>query len=128
MKALRHAIQKSVHGACENGTLTAAQVKEVLKLAQVAVRQSKRVLSPEELQEAWDPSSWESLSQMLASSDKMKSSSGLQSMCSQVAKLSGQQTESAKPSKRKAASIAADAQEDTESPPKRKKRSKVNKS
>ncbi|KAJ3538218.1 hypothetical protein NM688_g6552 [Phlebia brevispora] len=117
--ALRPVIQATIRAACEDGHLTAPQMKEVLKAALLAVRQSKRVLSQDELRSAWDSVSWEEVSQTLASSDKFKSSTGLHNMCGQVVKLLDQKAAAVKPGKRKADTLA-DAQ-DAEAPEKKKK-------
>lgn len=105
--------------------MTAAQLKEVLKLAPHAARQSRRVLSHEELLAAWEPSSWTTLSDTLKSCERFKSSGGLHSSLTQLMKVLNQETDSSKPAKRKADAIIAD-EENVDSLAKRKKRSKKN--
>jgi DNA polymerase phi len=70
--------------------LDAPQVKDILKLALSAVRQTKR-LNPdsEALSSTWRPQQWDSLRTKLASSDKLKSSTSLQTMCNQIIQLCG---------------------------------------
>lgn len=93
MPALRQAVQKAIRRACDGETLTAPHVKDVLKLTLSAVRLTKRVAeSQSQVQTAWEPSSWESLSQTLAGSERFKSSTGLQASCKQIAQLASQDT------------------------------------
>ena len=129
MTALRPAAQTIVRDACEDDDLTAVQLKTILKVVQKAVRQSKRVLSTEELNQAWDRPSWESLSQTLTSSEKFKTSTGLLNVYNQLVKLleekpDVQKPQAVKPGKRKADSLAEAQDAET---PKKKKKSKKNK-
>jgi len=92
MPQLREAILDVASKACEGetATLSPAHLKEVLKLATSAVRQTKRVsTSPADVATIWNPSDWESLSTKLAASDTFKSVTGLQNLCKQVAQLAG---------------------------------------
>lgn len=127
IKALRPVLQKTVADACEGDSMTAAQLKEVLKLAPHAARQSRRVLPHEELLAAWAPASWTTLSDTLKSCERFKSSGGLHSSLTQLMKVLNQEPDATKPGKRKADVIAADG-ENIDSPAKRKKRPKKNKS
>ncbi|KAH8108174.1 DNA polymerase phi-domain-containing protein [Cristinia sonorae] len=88
MPLLSKSIEDVVSAACEDGSLTAAQAKEVLKLAQSATRQTKRVATTaQDTSTIWKPSRWQSLAQKLATSDTLKSSTGLQNICKQIAQL-----------------------------------------
>ena len=90
MTSLRKAIIDTVTKACidESTTLQPAHVKDILKLALVAVRQTKRIAeNANEPSTVWQPSSWSELSNALASSDRFKGSVGLQAMCKQIVQL-----------------------------------------
>ncbi|OBZ75369.1 DNA polymerase V, partial [Grifola frondosa] len=86
MPVLRQAVYDVVSKECDSEpTLIPAQVKEVLKLGLVAVRQTKRVSSAgKEVATIWEPSSWETLATKLAGSERFKTSTGLQAMCKQI--------------------------------------------
>ncbi|RDX52694.1 hypothetical protein OH76DRAFT_1399938 [Lentinus brumalis] len=88
---LRQAILDTLSNACSATGATSvqpAQAKEILKLALMAVRQTKRVAQNDaELSSAWEPSKWSDLSGSLASSDRLKASVGLQAMCKQIIQL-----------------------------------------
>ncbi|CAL1703687.1 unnamed protein product [Somion occarium] len=134
MPSLRDAILAAVSKACTEASLTAAHVKEILKLAISAVRQSKRIVSsPEELATLWDPSSWEELSKNLATSDSLKAAAGLQNLCKQVIRAVNQSstkdsTSSNKPSSGATKRKADDGEQgDEEVVTKKAKRKKVNK-
>lgn len=89
MPKLRNAILESLSKACSSTTqIQPAQAKDILKLALVAARQTKRVIQNDgELTSAWEPSKWSNLSSTLASSDRFKASVGLQAMCKQIVQL-----------------------------------------
>ncbi|PIL30510.1 hypothetical protein GSI_07210 [Ganoderma sinense ZZ0214-1] len=90
MTALRKAILGAMTKACNDGstTLQPAHVKDILKLALVAARQTKRIAeNANELSTVWQPSNWTELSNALASSDRLKGSVGLQAMCKQIVQL-----------------------------------------
>ncbi|KAG6896948.1 hypothetical protein C0992_005154, partial [Termitomyces sp. T32_za158] len=74
--------------ACtDKNPLTAAQLKEVLKLALGAARQIQRVDRASHA-EVWQPDSWHSLAGRLTSSERFKKSTGLPKMCEQIARIS----------------------------------------
>ena len=89
MPTLRTAIHDTITGACNDtsSSLQSAHVKELLKLALVAVRQTKRVASGDEAAAAWQPAKWSALSSTLAANDRFKASVGLQAMCKQIVGL-----------------------------------------
>ncbi|THG98713.1 hypothetical protein EW026_g3515 [Hermanssonia centrifuga] len=125
MPGLRNAVQESIRVACSEESLTATQVKELLKLALSAIRQTKRVASQEQLRTIWEPSSWETLSSTLASADRFKSSTALQTMCKQISQLvTEEKLSKAKASgKRKVDSL--EGEEEVATSPKKVKRKKT---
>ena len=87
---LRKVILETISKACEGDTATLqpSHVKEILKVALVAIRQTKRVSqNSKDLSSAWQPSKWADLSNTLAASDRFKASVGLQAMCKQIVQL-----------------------------------------
>ncbi|KAI0691182.1 DNA polymerase phi-domain-containing protein [Cytidiella melzeri] len=94
MPALKKSVQKAIRDACEAETLSVAHVKQVLKLALSAARQTKRLAqSSKELRSAWEPSTWEVLGETLATSTRFESSTGLQALCKQISQVAGQDAE-----------------------------------
>ena len=140
MPKLRNAILDSLSKACSGTTqIQPAQAKDILKLALVAARQTKRVVQNDgELSSAWESSKWSDLSSTLASSDRFKASVGLQAMCKQIVQLlqddkagskaSGKKKEKSKAiaTKRKAEDAGVDA-EDTGDSGKKAKHKKAKK-
>lgn len=85
--------------ACDEGTLNAAQLKELFKLTLSAARFSKRILNAEEL-DLWEAPHWDALREKLASSERFKSSAGLLDSCRQMTRLArGSKEEAAKPAR-----------------------------
>ncbi|RDB24111.1 DNA polymerase V [Hypsizygus marmoreus] len=132
MKLLRKALLETTTQACEEKiNFTAAQLKELLKLALVAIRQNQKI-SQTSVPEIWQPDSWHTLSKTLGSCDRFKKSPGLQKMCEQIVRLSkttdkgeGKGEKAATPAKRKASDLA-DAEETAQSTNSKKaKRKKV---
>ena len=82
--------------ACDasDGSLTAAQLKDILKLAILAIRQSRKICGDQESAAVWDASLWNGLSTKFASSSRLKSSTGLQSSCKEIVRLIEQSTKS----------------------------------
>ena len=90
MTMLRKAILETMNGACgeSSTTLQPAQAKDLLKLALVAARQTKRTAATlDEAASAWQPAKWTALSNTLATDDRFKASVGLQAMCKQIVQL-----------------------------------------
>lgn len=85
MPLLREAIGSALVEACEQGSLTAPQVKEVLKSALALVRLTRK-LAPtlDVMVQIWDRSSWEKISKQFASSESLKTATGLQNLCKQL--------------------------------------------
>ncbi|EKM55908.1 uncharacterized protein PHACADRAFT_256841 [Phanerochaete carnosa HHB-10118-sp] len=89
-RALREAMLMALRGACASGSerLTPPQVKELLRLVLAGVRYTRRVASSAEAVRAtWDAAAWETLAGELATSARLKASTGLQATCRQVVQL-----------------------------------------
>ncbi|GLB35405.1 putative DNA polymerase phi [Lyophyllum shimeji] len=87
MALLRKSLLEAAAGACdEKVTLSASQLKELLKLGLVAARQTQRV-DPASLAASWQPDSWHTLAGRLGASNRYRGSPGLQQMCEQIARL-----------------------------------------
>jgi len=92
---LQTALIDVVSQACDasDASLTVAQVKELFKLGLLAVRHTRRMTaSAEELSAVWSPPLWNDLASKLAASPRLKSSTGLQSSCKEIARTAGQST------------------------------------
>ncbi|KZT74012.1 hypothetical protein DAEQUDRAFT_661194 [Daedalea quercina L-15889] len=89
---LRVVLLDVISQACEasDASLTAAQVKELLKLALLAVRQTRHMCGDQALPTIWEPSLWNDLSSKLAASSRFKSSTGLRLSCKEIAHVSSQ--------------------------------------
>lgn len=93
--------------ACKNEiVLTSAQMKDLLKLALVAVRQTTRVLAASgatsRMTEIWDKDAWAEVSAQLAASERFKAATSLKSMCTQISQsLEGKTKASSKAEKAK---------------------------
>jgi DNA polymerase phi len=130
MPSLRELLLDIAQESCsEKGNLTAAQMKEIFKLALLGVRHTKR-LSPAATQQIWEPKSWKSLHQNLKTS-RLKASPALQKMCEQVVRMS-EDVPSGKPSTKSANTVASkrkveevNGDDVTATPPKKSKRKKV---
>ncbi|TFK46446.1 hypothetical protein OE88DRAFT_1667862 [Heliocybe sulcata] len=98
MPSLRQNLLKILSDACDNtATLSSAQVKDVLKLALTAARQTARVVQPpNSVAKIWEPRSWEDLQEKLKESQRFKSSSGLHAMCKQMVELASGPASAAK--------------------------------
>ena len=77
----------AVTEACQESTLTAAQLKDVFKLVLSAVRRTKRTCSPAELSSLWDPASWDTICDTLIASERFQASAGLHASCRQIVHL-----------------------------------------
>lgn len=76
-------------GCDESVALNTAQTKDLLKLTLAALRQTKKVLaSSGALASVWKPKPWDVLHKKLASCERYKASTALQSMCQQIVDLS----------------------------------------
>lgn len=90
MPKCRQALQDFATQACSDELVaTAAQIKDVLRLGLLAIRQTQRVMtSPDSLQDLWKPSVWETLHNKFASSERFKASAALQTLSQQLAQAS----------------------------------------
>ncbi|KAG5647160.1 hypothetical protein DXG03_001115 [Asterophora parasitica] len=87
LTALRKTLLGVASDSCdEKNSLTAAQLKEVFKLALVGTRQTQRV-DRDSAAAVWLPDSWQSLAGRLGVSDRFKSSPGLKKMSEQIVRL-----------------------------------------
>ncbi|KAF7322861.1 hypothetical protein HMN09_00065500 [Mycena chlorophos] len=115
MRSFRKALAECVTDACEDKVVfTPAQMKELLKLASFAMRQTYRVASEAEAGKAWDPEKWKGLVQALEKSSRYKAAVGLHRSCE---KLAAPPRASNGSTKRKAEGV-----DDTVEPPKSKKK------
>ncbi|KAF9264758.1 hypothetical protein L218DRAFT_899775 [Marasmius fiardii PR-910] len=81
MKGLQRTLLDCISNACDGKlNMTAPQIREILKLALVAHRQTRKLI-PEELETIWDITQWSSLSERLAASNRYK---GGTQMCKQI--------------------------------------------
>ncbi|KAF9069832.1 DNA polymerase phi-domain-containing protein [Rhodocollybia butyracea] len=96
--------------------LTAAQMREVLKLVLLAARQTRRI-APQHVATTWDSSVWSKTAEMLGASERYKATA---QMCRQVVQIASVSLKEA-PTKRKAHSVLEGAPSET----KKSKRKKV---
>jgi DNA polymerase phi len=86
MPLLRQFLLDMAKDSCSKKTnFTASQMKELFKLGIMAIRQTKQI-SPETVESIWQPQSWTSLQEDLASS-RFKNSPGLHKMCEQIVRM-----------------------------------------
>lgn len=130
METLCRTSLAAVENACGSGFLSAAQLKEMLKFVQSAVRQTKRVFTVKEVTEIWQPSKWDEVCKKLASSDTFKSAVGLQSICKQIVQIAGRELKGESGAGKRKADKVVEKQDDDEDAkkPKRKKVKKVQRS
>ncbi|KAF9053534.1 hypothetical protein BDZ89DRAFT_1056125 [Hymenopellis radicata] len=87
MTSLRKSLYGLVSNACdEKASLNVAQVKDVLKLALSALRQTLRLTSID-VDAVWAPKKWQKLSEKLIASPNLKSSPALPSLCLQIVQV-----------------------------------------
>ncbi|KDR81783.1 hypothetical protein GALMADRAFT_221648 [Galerina marginata CBS 339.88] len=125
MPLLKDLLLELANDSCdEKAELSVAQMKELFKLASLAVRQTKR-LSPATTQSIWEPKAWQALEQKLKTC-RFKSSPALPKMSEQVFRLSdlsnGKYASKQAASKRKAGEVNnIDVETALAKPSKRKK-------
>ncbi|KAK7014985.1 DNA polymerase phi-domain-containing protein [Favolaschia claudopus] len=86
MLSLRQALIQSLTDASEGkNSLTAAQVKDLLRLASFGVNFTQRIASAAEMRTAWDFDAWEVMGRKLGDSERFKSSIGLRKTCQKLA-------------------------------------------
>ncbi|CAA7265434.1 unnamed protein product [Cyclocybe aegerita] len=131
MLQLRQLLLELAEDSCgEKDNLSTPQMKELLKLALLAVRQTKRI-SPA-TQTIWEPNAWKLLQSKLRKSSRFKASTSLHNMCEQIALLpEGSEKDASKKqsqaptAKRKADEINGDDHKRTVDGVKNTKRKKV---
>lgn len=104
MPKLQEALASLIDNACseEATSFTAPQLKEVLKLALTAIRQTKRVISePSDLSKLWNSSTWQKVHDHLFKSDRFGKSTGLHAMCKQIRDAASPSTSGSKPNGKK---------------------------
>ncbi|KAF7304662.1 hypothetical protein MKEN_01180100 [Mycena kentingensis (nom. inval.)] len=86
MRSFRKALVECItEASADKVVFTAAQMKDLLKLASFAMRQTYRIASEPEARKAWDHESWKALGESLAESTRFKSAVGLHKTCQQLA-------------------------------------------
>jgi len=86
MVSLRQQLLDIAEDACESsGSLTTAQMKEVLKLGLLGVRQTARI-APKATVSLWESGTWRSLIEKLEASPRFKSSPALKKLCERIAR------------------------------------------
>jgi DNA polymerase phi len=90
MPTLRRVLFDVALSACgETASLTTAQIKELLRLALVGIRLTKRASDgTKTISDIWQPSEWEALTERLASTERFKPSTTLRTMCQQIVEAS----------------------------------------
>lgn len=108
-------MQACLRAACTpdgaDAKLSAAQAKELLKLALAGVRHTRRV-APARVRDTWDPPSWDALADELAKAERLAGAQGLPKAARQVALLAGKEEDGGKVvKKRKAAAVEGEGAE-----------------
>jgi DNA polymerase phi len=86
MPLLRQLLLDMAKDSCSKKiNFTASQMKELFKLAIMAIRQTNQI-SPESVGSIWQPQSWTSLQEDLVSS-RFKNSPALHKMCEQIVRM-----------------------------------------
>ncbi|KAG7092382.1 hypothetical protein E1B28_008739 [Marasmius oreades] len=84
MKKLQQTLLRCISEACDGKlNMTAPQMREILKLALSATRQTRKLL-PTEMETIWNAMEWTSLSEHLAESTRFR---GTVQMCRQITRL-----------------------------------------
>ncbi|KAK0503113.1 DNA polymerase phi-domain-containing protein [Armillaria luteobubalina] len=101
MTTLREALHELINDACDNkASVNVSQMKDLFKLALLAIRQTSRLPSSPDVGAIWASSSWAELSGKLPNSAAFKSSTSIRAMCNEVVKqikkaeLTGEKEES----------------------------------
>ena len=127
-KSLQQTVLDLANGAVDDeGNLNAGQLKDLLKVVLLCVRQVQKATQLSGKPDVWDPSAWSMLHTKLSSSDRFKSSSALLAMCRQVESIALQLKSEARSSeggKRKAHEVTGDASSSKKSDRKKQKKDK----
>lgn len=108
----------------DEGNLNAGQLKDLLKVVLLCVRQVQKTTQSSGKPGVWDPSAWSALHTKLSSSARFKSSSAL---CRQVESIATQLKSGVRSSeggKRKAQEVTGDADSSKRSDRKKQKKNK----
>ncbi|KAI6032543.1 DNA polymerase phi-domain-containing protein [Pisolithus marmoratus] len=90
-KSLQKTVLDLANGAVEDqSTLSASQLKDLLKAVLLCIRQVQKSNSPPRKGGIWDPPAWNALYVKLAACDRFKSSLPLLNMCRQVESVASQ--------------------------------------
>jgi DNA polymerase phi len=86
MPKLRQEMIDTMTSACDGAaTLNAAQMKDLFKLALLAIRQTRRVVpQSDDMSTIWEPSAWDNLRKKLGATERFKTSTALHAMCEQT--------------------------------------------
>jgi DNA polymerase phi len=136
MPQLRRVLINVMSTACdETATLNSAQMKELCKLALLAVRQTTRIIPKADVSTIWEPNTWDRLCKKIAATERFKASTALQATCQQMVQTSRATTSPVKskgarkdvkpdtPSvkRKKGVNLSGDEEKATPNPTKRKK-------
>ncbi|KAI6131878.1 DNA polymerase phi-domain-containing protein [Pisolithus croceorrhizus] len=90
-KDLQKTVLELANGAVDDqSSLSASQLKDLLKVVLVCIRQVQKSDSPPRKAGIWDPAAWNALYVRLAACERFKSSSPLLNMCRQVESVASQ--------------------------------------
>lgn len=104
MKSLQKALLSVVGEACdETIAITAPQLKNLLKVGLLAVRQTQHTPSIQDPTSIWDSASWSSAASKLSASARYKTSPALERMCKQIADIAAAKDRKKHPPKAKQA-------------------------
>jgi DNA polymerase phi len=89
MPSLRQALFDLACAACDGtASLNAQQMRDLLKLAMMAIHQTKKLAEPEKIPLIWQPVIWDELCEKLLASKRFKNASPLKTTCKRLAQLS----------------------------------------
>ncbi|KAI6103557.1 DNA polymerase phi-domain-containing protein [Pisolithus sp. B1] len=90
-KNLQKTVLELASGAVDDqSSLSASQLKDLLKVVLLCIRQVQKSDSPPRKTGIWDPAAWNALHVRLAACERFKSSSPLLNMCRQVESVASQ--------------------------------------
>ncbi|KAJ3845276.1 DNA polymerase phi-domain-containing protein [Lentinula raphanica] len=122
LQALRLVLLDLISRACNNDhalVLSAAQMRELLKLALLAARQARHI-APEDVASIWEPSAWSKATGLLLASERFK---GTAQMCKQVVQIASAPQKN--PSSKRKAQLISEGGENVLTEIKKHKRKKV---
>lgn len=96
LKKLAEALHGALIGACDEATtLSAPHMKELLKLALAAVRQTRNSASTD-VALVWSSDSWTNLHSKLIATERFKASKALHSLSKQIVQVIGESSSDSK--------------------------------